>query len=232
LHSPIAQDHTYQALLGLNIILYPPPVDDPKFDPYGKGHWDIDAKDFAAAVTKAFTGTMGTDVAYQPKVDALQNLPLVAQIQQSIYAGKSVQVGWMYGNNANMDFMELNNAPVTLIPVYNAVVFMAHKSDLDPTTFKLAVSKTQLFYLPANAVIELAPDTVHSPAIRVANATGELTVVIVPAGVGVGSATKGSGIDQALFAPGRWVFGFSGNKAGYFAGLDGNNININAVDAK
>lgn len=232
LHSAIAQDATYQKLLGLNIILYPPPVDDPKFDPYGKAHWDIDAKDFTAAVKTAFTGTMGAEAVYEPKVDALQNLPLVSQIQQTIFGGKAVQVGWVYGDNANLDDMELNGAPVTLIPVYNAVVFMANKTDLDQATFKLAVSKTQLFYLPANSVVELSPDILHSPPIRVADATGELTVVIVPAGVGGGSAAKGSGIDQALFAPGRWIFGFSDNKAGYFAGLDGTNTNINSVDAK
>jgi hypothetical protein len=232
LHSPIAQDETYQKLLGLNIILYPPPVDDPKFDAYGKAHWDIDAKDFTAAVTKAFTGTMGEEAVYEPKVDALQNLPLVDQIKQTIYEGKAVRVGWVYGNNANLDYMEFNGARVTLIPVYNTVVFVAAKTDLDQSTFKLSVGKTSLFYLPAGSVVELLPDTLHSAPIRVANATGQLTVVIVPEGVGVGSASKGSGIDQALFAPGRWLFGFPDNKAGFFAGLDGTNTNINAVDAK
>jgi hypothetical protein len=136
----------------------------------------------------------------------------------------------MYGNNANLDYMELNTGPVTLIPVYNTVVFVAGKGDLDQSTFKLSVGKTSLFYLPADSVVELLPDTLHSPAIRVANATGELTVVIVPEGVGVGSASKGSGIDQALMASGRWVFSFPDNKDGFFAGLDGTNTNINAVD--
>lgn len=232
LHSAIAQDETYQKVLGLNIILYPPPVDDPKFDPYGKAHWDIDAKDFTAAVKKAFTGKMGDQAVYEPKVDALQNLPLVAQIKDAVYGGKAVQVGWVYGNNANLDYMEFNGAPVTLIPVYNTVVFMAAKTDLDQSTFKLSVGKTALFYLPGDSVVELLPDTLHSAPIRIANATGQLTVVIVPEGVGVGSASKGSGIDQALFAPGRWIFGFADNKAGYFAGLDGTNTNINAIDAQ
>jgi hypothetical protein len=110
LHSAIAQDATYQKLLGLNIILYPPPVDDPKFDPYGKAHWDIDAKDFTAAVKTAFTGTMGAGAVYEPKVDALQSLPLVSQVQQTIFGGKPVQGGWVYGDNANLDDMELNGA--------------------------------------------------------------------------------------------------------------------------
>jgi len=232
LHSPIAQDETYQKVLGLNILLYPPPADDPKFDPFGKAHWEIDAKDFTAAVKNAFTGTMGEQAVYEPKVDALQNLPLVNKIKETIYGGKAIQVGWIYGNNANLDYMEFNNATVTLIPVYNMVLFVATKNDLDQSTFHLSVSKTSLFYIPADAVIELFPDTLHSPPIRVSNVTGQLTVVIVPEGVGIGSASKGSGIDQALYTQNRWLLGFPDNKMGFFAGLDGTNININAIDGK
>jgi len=230
LHSSIAQDETYQKLLGINIILYPPPIDDPKFDLFGKAHWELDSTELTQAAQAAFRGEMGEQVVYEPKVEALQGLPFVEQIKQTIYGGKAVQVGWAYGKNANLDFMETNGVTVTVIPVYNAVYFIGGKADVDPTTWLYPVKKAQAFYFPANSVAELLPDTLRSAPIRVADETGQLTIIVVPEGVAVGTASAGTGFDQALAAASRWVFAFPDNPFGFYAGLDGKNININAVD--
>jgi hypothetical protein len=230
LHSDIAQDQTYQQLLGMNIILYPPPIDDPKFEAYGTAHWELDATAFTEAAKAAFSGQMGEAVVYEPKVDALQGHEFVGQISQAIYGGAPVQVGWAYGKNANLDFMETNGATVTVIPVYNVLYFMGTKADVDAATFMFPVSKGKAFYFPANSVTELLPDTMRSAPVRVADSTGQLTIVIVPEGVALQSAAAGSGFDQALVANSRWVFGLPDNTFGFYAGLDGSNVNINAVD--
>jgi hypothetical protein len=230
LHSSIAQDQTYQQLLGMNIILYPPPIDDPKFDLYGKAHWDMDPSEFTQAALAAFSGEMGDQAVYEPKVDALQGHAFVEQIKQTIYGGADVQVGWAYGKNANLDFMETNGATVTVIPVFNTVYFLGSKADVDPTTWMYPASKAKAFFFPANAVTELLPDTMRSAPIRVADETGQLTIVIVPAGTALEAAAAGTGFDQALVAANRWVLSFAGNPFGFFAGLDGSNVNINAVD--
>lgn len=230
LHSSIAQDETYQQLLGMNIILYPPPIDDPKFGLFGKAHWELDASAFTQAAQAAFRGEMGEQVVYEPMVKALQDHPFVEQIKQTIYAGQAVQVGWAYGKNANLDFMETNGVTVTVIPVYNAVYFIGGKADVDTTTWLYPVEKAQAFYFPANSVTELQPDTLRSAPIRVSDEVGQLTIVVVPEGVALGTASAGEGFDQALAAANRWVLAFPDNSFGFFAGLDGSNININSVD--
>ena len=68
-HSPIAQDETYQTVLGLNILLYPAPVDEASFDAYGAPYWELDASEFTQAMVDSFDGELSDDAVYEP-IDA------------------------------------------------------------------------------------------------------------------------------------------------------------------
>jgi len=230
-HSVIAQDPTYQKVLGLNILLYPAPIDDPKIGAFGKSDWKLDASDFVQAMTKAFAGKqMGDKAVYEPVVSALQNDPFVAEVRDTIYDGQPVQVGWIYGNTNGLDLLEYNDAAVTLIPANDIVVFFGQKSKLDTQTWSYNTSDTTAFYAPAKSVIALLSDTMHSSPVRVHKATGQLTAVITPAGVGIDRATPGQGMDQALVAKERWVFALPDAGAGYYVGLKGQKILIEPAD--
>lgn len=229
-HSPIAQNQTYQKLLGLNILLYPAPVDDPKFQPYGRARWDFDTTAFVDALKAAFQGQMGTQAVYEPAVSSLQDQPLVSEIQKSIYGDQPVQVGWTYGKNDTLDLMEYNGVTVTLVTAYPVVLFVGGKDKLDTTAWTFDTAQATAIYVPENTVVELGPNTLHSLPIRVLNSTGELTAVIAPQGLGVEAASPGSGMDQALVAKDRWVFAMPGVPGGYYAGLTGSKISINPAD--
>lgn len=229
-HSSIAQNQTYQQLLGLNILLYPAPADDPKFEPFGKVRWELDATEFAQSLKAAFTGQKGEQAAYEPAVAALQDLPLVAQIQETIYDGQPVQVGWTYGNNASLDLMEYNGVTVTLVTADPVVLFVGGKDKVDGTAGTFNTSDAVAIYIPENSVVELGPNTLRSMPVRVLDATGQLTAVIVPQGVGIEAAQAGQGMDQALVAKDRWVFSLPETPGGYFAGLKGSNIRIESAD--
>lgn len=230
LHSSIAQDQTYQKLLGLNILLYPPPVDDPKFEPFGTVYWDLDAAAFTQAMKGAFKGQMGATAVYEPQVDALKDDPLVAQIREKIYNGQEVQVGWIYGKNPSLDYLEYNGKPVTLITSEPVVLFLGDKGKLDTAAWKYDVGNTSAFFIPANTVVTLNPEILRSAPIRVADGTGQLTAIITPQGVGVEPASPGAGMDQALVANDRWIFALPGVTGGYYEGLTGSNKSINKVD--
>jgi hypothetical protein len=230
LHSAIAQDQTYQRFLGLNILDYPPPVDDAKFDPYGEARWELDATDFVQTMKGAFTGIMELQAVYEPEVQALEGLALIDQVRETVYGGQPVQVGWVYGNNGNLDFVEYNGVPVTLITGDPALLYLAFQEDFDSSNWTLETSQLKPFYTPANTVLVLNADTIRSAPLRVVNATGQLTAVIVPDGVGVESATAGSGFDQALVAKDRWVFALPDVIAGYYVGLSGRNRSIVPID--
>jgi len=230
-HSDIAQDETYQTLLGLNILLYPAPVDDPKFDGYGKLHWDVDPTEFVTAMQESFDGTMSDTAVYEPVVDELQDHPFVSQIQDLVYGGEPVQVGWVYGLNNSLDQLEYNGVPVTLIPANDMVMFLGAKDKLNSTDWTYATKDTQAFFIPDHAIVELLPDTFRSLPIPAISEEGYLVAVITPAGVGLEDASPGEGIDQALVSNDRWIFAFADNPSGYFAGLTGSNTSIEPADS-
>lgn len=228
-HSDIAQDETYQKILGMNIILYPAPVDDPTFEPYGTPHWELDPSGFVEVMLDTFSGEMGDELVYEPVVQELQEEPLVQDIRDLVYDGEPVQVGLAYGNNDSMNFLQHIGAPVTLVTAHNVVLFAGHKDDLDSETWTYDAGDAEAFYIPENAVIELYADTLHSMPVRAERATGQLTAIITPEGVGLEGVAPGEGIDQALVANDRWVFALPGVDD-YYEGLTGSNVSIEPAD--
>lgn len=230
-HSDIAQDETYQTLLGLNILLYPAPVDDPKFDSYGKLHWDVDPTGFVSAMQENFDGTMSETAVYEPVVEELQDHPFVKEIQDLVYGGEPVQVGWVYGLNDSLDQLEYNGVTVTLVPANDSVIFLGAKDKLNTTDWTFASKDTQAFFVPDHVIVELLPDTLRSLPITANSQEGYLVAVITPAGVGLEDPAPGEGIDQALVSNNRWIFAFPDNPGGYFAGLTGSNTSIEPADS-
>lgn len=182
-HSPIAQDETYQTVLGLNILLYPAPVDEASFDSFGSPHWDLDPSEFTQAMLDTFDGELGEDVVYEPVVEALQDHPFIAQVQDVIYEGEPVQVGWAYGNNSDLDIMYHNAVSVTLIPANDVVIFAGSESDFDEASGTFATKDATGYFTPHNSVIEIGPKALYSLPIRVIKESGQLTAVIIPVGV-------------------------------------------------
>jgi hypothetical protein len=227
-HSSIAQDQTYQTVLGLNILLYPAPFDEASFDAFGSAHWELDPADFTTMMRESFTAEMGSQAVFEPVVESLQNHPFIQEIQDSIYGGEAIQVGWTYGNNGALDYLQYNGVKVTLVTAEDAVLFVGSKDKFDEAAGSYATSNAKAYYVPANAVIELKPETLYSMPVRVIKSTGQLTAVIMPAGVGLEAASPGSGFDRGLVANNLWIFGLPDNSP--YAGLTGKNIAIEAAD--
>jgi hypothetical protein len=227
-HSPIAQDETYQTVLGLNILLYPAPVDEPSFEPLGAPHWELDPAEFTELMRTSFTAALGEKAVYEPVVEALQDHPFIEQVQETIFGGEPVQVGWTYGNNSLLDTLQYHGVTVVLVFAEDAVLFAGPKDKFDQATGTFATSNAKAFYVPANAVIELKPGTLYSMPVRVIKSAGQLTAIILPQGTGLEPASPGSGFDQGLVANNLWIFGFP--DSGFYAGLTGNNIAIEAAD--
>ena len=185
-HSPIAQDETYQTVLGLNILLYPAPVDEESFDAFGSPHWEMDPSEFTQKMLDEFDGELDEVAVYEPVVEALQNDPFIAQIQDDIYDGDPVQVGWVYGNNSDLEIMYQNAVSVTLIPATDIVLFAGSNGDLDQTGGTFASTDAKGYFAPKDSVITIGPEALFSLPVRVIKETGQLTAVIVPEGVELG----------------------------------------------
>jgi len=182
-HSPIAQDETYQTVLGLNILLYPAPVDEESFDAFGSPYWELDPSEFTQTMLDAFDGELGDEAVYEPVVDELQDDPFITQIQDIIYEGEPIQVGWVYGNNSDLDIMYQNAVSVTLIPANDVVIFAGSNSDFDEADSTFDSKDAKAYFTPHNSIIAIRPETLFSLPVRVIKESGQLTAVIVPEGV-------------------------------------------------
>ena len=182
-HSPIAQDETYQTVLGLNILLYPAPVDEETFDAFGSPHWELDPSDFTQTLLAAFDGEMSEESVYEPVVEALQDDPFIAQIQEVIYGGEPVQVGWIYGNTGDLELMYQTTVSATLVPANDIMLFAGLEGDLDTASGTIDSKNTDPYFTPHNSVIEMSPGSLFSIPIRAIKESGQLTAVIVPQGV-------------------------------------------------
>lgn len=182
-HSPIAQDETYQTVLGLNILLYPAPVDEESFDAFGSPHWELDPSEFTQTMLDTFDGELGEEAVYEPVVEELLDDPFITQIQDTIYAGEPIQVGWVYGNNSDLEIMYHNAVSVTLIPANDVVIFAGSESDFDEAGSAFATKDAKAYFTPHNSVIEIGPESLFAFPVRVIKESGQLTAVIVPEGV-------------------------------------------------
>jgi len=182
-HSPIAQDETYQTVLGLNILLYPAPVDEDSFNAFGSPHWELDPSEFSQTMLDAFDGEMGEASVYEPVVETLQDDPFIAQIQDVIYDGEPVQVGWIYGNNGDLELMYHTAVSTTLIPANDIMLFAGSDGDLDAAAGTFDSKNANPYFTPHNSVIEMGPGSLFSIPIRAIKESGQLTVVITPQGV-------------------------------------------------
>lgn len=230
-HSDVAQDETYQTVLGLNILLYPAPVDDPKFAEYGAVHWDLDPTDFVETMESSFSGQMTETPVYEPVVAELQDHPFVAEVQDLVFGGAPVQAGWIYGQNGALDFLEFNDAQVVLIPANDIILFAGNKDKLNQTDWTYDTKDTGAFFVPDHAIVELFPTTLRSAPVRAVEETGYLVAVIAPEGTATEAVAPGQGMDQALAANNRWVFAFPEVAGDFYAGLTGSNTAIRPADA-
>ncbi|MGD2078630.1 MAG: DUF4867 family protein [Chloroflexota bacterium] len=181
-HSPIAQDETYQTILGLNILLYPAPVDEESFTTYGAPHWELDPSEFTQTMLDAFNGEMSEESNYEPVVESLQDDPFIAQIQEAVYDGEPVQVGWVYGNTGDLEIMYHTTVSATLIPARDVMLFAGADSDLDAASGAIDSKDTTPYFTPSNSVIEMGPGSLFSVPIRAIKESGQLTAVIIPEG--------------------------------------------------
>jgi len=195
-HSPIAQDETYQTVLGLNILLYPAPVDEESFTAYGSPHWELDPSEFTQAMRDAFDGEMSEASVYEPVVESLQDEPFIAQIQEVLYDGEPVQVGWIYGNTGDLELMYHTTVSTTLIPANDVMLFAAADSDIDAAGGAIDSQNTNPYFTPQDSVIEMGPGSLFSVPIRAIKESGQLTAVIVPEGTELEPITlTGSGVN-------------------------------------
>ena len=199
-------------------------VTDKEFQKYGRV-LDIKVPD----LLKRLEGTpMPQDVVYvasAPKLEACEEFHM---LENSVYGGMPIQIGYCNGNNHTLNAVEYHRNSEINIPLAGAVLIVGMQQDVE-ADFTYDTSKMEAFEAPAGCAVELYATTLHYAPCGVGGAGFKVTIVL-PKGTNLPLDKKhAGGEDGHLTAKNKWLLGHpeGGLPEGSPMGLTGKNLCVN-----
>lgn len=200
-------------------------VTDKEFQKYGRV-LDVKVPD----LLKRLEGTpMPQDVVYvasAPKLEACEEFHM---LENSVYGGMPIQIGYCNGNNHTLNAVEYHRNSEINIPLAGAVLIVGMQQDVE-ADFTYDTSKMEAFEAPAGCAVELYATTLHYAPCQ-AGEDGFRCVVVLPRGTNgplVKKPAVRSGEEKLQTACNKWLIGHpeGGLPEGSFLGLKGENISV------
>lgn len=198
-------------------------VTDESFRKYGRV-LDLDVSDLLKRLKET---PLPEDVIYVASDQGLEACAEFPVIQDSVFGGMPIQIGYCNGNNYVLDAVEYHRDSELNIPLTGAVFMLGLVQDIE-SGFRYDTGKIEIFAAPAGAVLEFYGTTLHyAPCNWLKD--GFRVAVILPRGTNC-TAPQLSGNfpeDCLLTAKNKWLIAHpdSGLKAnGAFIGLYGENL--------
>ena len=216
----LIENMTMKEVLGVEILK----VTDTAFKKYGKVITGIDFSDILTAMEDT---PLPEDVAYVPGLDSLEKCESAKLLENSVYGGMPIQVGYCNGNNYLLNAVEYHRDSEINIAATDAILLVGCEQDIaEDGTYDTA--KIEAFLVPAGTAVEVYATTLHYAPCNVAE-DGFKVVVVLPKGTNTDIA-KGEAVtaeDKLLFARNKWLIAHPDAKIeGAFNGLVGENISV------
>ncbi len=153
-------------------------LDAEAFKTYGRV---ITGYDFSEVVKYMETDTPIPEQgnAYVPSVDEMESFSIKDQVEQIIYGGMPIQIGYCNGRNTTYNGFEYHKGSEINIAVTDFMLCLGHVWDIKDNTYN--VEEVQVFFVPKGTVIEMYQTTLHLSPCRVTD-EGFRGVVILPKG--------------------------------------------------
>ena len=198
-------------------------VNDPEFRKYGKV---IEGIDFSNIIK--VMGDMpcpDNDVVYVPSVAEMENTPEAKQIEECLYGGMPIEIGYCNGDNVLLNAVEYHRDSEINIAVTDCVMLWGFEGDITED-FKYDTSKMAAFHIPAGTAVECFATTLHYAPCNY-NGNKFKVVVVLPKGTNTDLDFKADSTpeDKLLFARNKWLIGHPDAAIeGAFNGLVGKNL--------
>lgn len=204
-------------------------VYDAAFAPYGQV---VEGLDFGPLIEKmnAVSDKPAEGTIYAPGDDALEALPIARDIQDSVYGGMPIQVGYCNGNNRTLNCLEYHRGSEVNVAADDAILLLAKLSDIKEG--KLDTSLVEAFALPAGAAVLIYETSLHyAPCNGEGNDTGFRVAIVLPKGTNLDkpSIAEKRWEDKLLWASNKWLLAHPASPEaaqGAYVGLVGENIKL------
>lgn len=178
---------------------------DPEFRTFGKV---VSGYDFSPLIVfmekKTAIPENGNEyVASVREMEAIE--PLFSQIQNGIYGGMPVQIGYCNGRNNTYNGFEYHKGSEINVAVTDFCLVLGHTWQIENNTF--TVGNETVFFVPAGTVIEMFETTLHLSPCRVTD-NGFKDIVILPRGTNTPLQEKPVSLcaeDALLLQKNKWV---------------------------
>jgi len=199
-------------------------ITDEAFKKYGRV-LKLDVSD----LLRRLAGTpLPEDVVYVASDRELEKCSEYIEIQNSVYGGMPIQIGYCNGHNRILNAVEYHRDSEINIPISNTLFMLGLQQDIeDDHTYD--TGKMEIFEAPTGAVVEFYGTTLHyAPCSKEG---GFQVVVILPQGTNTEvPALRGRfAEDKLMTAKNKWLIAHpeSGlDKDGAFIGLKGANLEV------
>ncbi len=164
---------------------------------------------------------------YFPSIEAMEALPVFGEVQQTLYGGMPIQIGYCNGRNTTYNGFEYHKGSEINIAVTDFMLVLGHTWQLQDNRFY--VGNEKVFFVPKGTALEMFQTTLHLSPCRTDD-KGFKDIVILPRGTNTPLESKQPNNDpesRLLLQKNKWVIAHPEReplvKQGAFTGLIGEN---------
>lgn len=200
-------------------------VMDKEFQKYGRV-LDVEVPDLLKRLKET---PLPSDVIYVASAPELESCQEFNLIQDSIFGGMPIQIGYCNGNNDTLNAVEYHRNSELNIPLDGAVLMVGSQQDIKED-FTYDTSNMEVFAAPTGCVVELYATTLHYAPCNLKE-EGFRVAVILPKGTNTEPPvlTNQLAEERLMTAQNKWLIAHeeSGLGAeGAFVGLTGKNLKL------
>ena len=200
-------------------------ITEENFNKYGQILKGYDFTELLAEMEKLPMPT--DDVVYVPSVEELENCKVKTDLENQMYGGLPIQIGYCNGNNNKLNAVEYHRSSEVDIAVNGAVLLLGKQEDIKAdVTYDTA--NIEAFYLPAGMAVELYATTLHYAPCTSEGEEGFRCVIVLPKDTNTElTFDLMDGESKLMTAKNKWLIAHEDAKIeGAFCGLKGENITL------
>ena len=199
-------------------------VNDAAFRKYGRVVTNVDFTELIQEMKKT---PVPEGVVYEPSVEALEALPVMHALSDTVYGEMPVQIGYCNGHNTKLNALEYHRDSEINVAATDAILILGMQQDITDD-FKYETAKMEAFLVPAGTAVEIYATTLHYAPCS-ADEGGFKVGIVLPAGTNYPLKEKHEGWEDSLItAQNKWLIGHAegGLDAGSHIGLVGKNLDV------
>lgn len=199
-------------------------INDTSFKKYGK---ILKNYKFDELLNLMENSDCGENVVYYPSVEKLENTNDMKILQNEVYGGMPIQIGYCNGQNNKLNALEYHRDSEVNIAVTDLILLLGLQQDITED-FTYDSSKVEAFLVPKGTAIEVYATTLHYAPCGVDNKNFKC-VVVLPKGTNtdIDFEISKENENALLFARNKWLIAHEeANIENAVNGIYGENITL------